>query len=80
MPSETYQLANPNTCSEGSGGGCPDAVYSDITCTSGCLWGPETVVAGQGYASSDSDFRGFIALDIRDFSSVDGSGQPSHVW
>lgn len=66
---EAYQTANPNTCSEDDGGNCPDAAPSDIGCTSGCLWGPETVVAGQGYSSSDSDFRGFIALDVRDFAT-----------
>ncbi|MBI2983146.1 MAG: Tad domain-containing protein, partial [Chloroflexi bacterium] len=73
---DAYQSANPNTCSENGGGGCPDAaaeVYSVdgsgvVTC-SVCLWGPETVIAGQGYQSSDSDFRGFIALDVRDFST-----------
>jgi Flp pilus assembly protein TadG len=77
---ETYQNANPNTCSESGGGGCPDAAASDITCTTGCLWGPETVISGQGYTSSDSDFRGFIALDVRDFSTVDGSGDPIHEY
>lgn len=78
---ETYQQANPGVCSENGGGGCPDAADSDITCTTGCLWGPETVIAGQGYASSDSDFRGFIALDIRDFSSVDFlTGDPVHEF
>lgn len=77
---EAHQLANPNTCSENGGGGCPDAAESDLSCTSGCLWGPETVIAGQGYQSSDSDFRGFIALDIRDFSSVDISGNPVHEY
>ena len=78
---EAHQLANPNVCSESGGGGCPDAAPSDITCTSGCLWGPQTVIAGQGYQSSDSDFRGFIALDIRDFSSVDfASGDPVHEY
>jgi Flp pilus assembly protein TadG len=66
---EGYQLANPNVCSENGGGNCPDAADTDVSCTSGCLWGPETVIAGQGYTSSDSDFRGFIALDVRDFST-----------
>lgn len=77
---ETFQAANPNTCSENGGGGCPDAGPSEIGCAVGCLWGPETVIAGQGYQSSDSDFRGFIALDIRDFSTVDGSGNAVHEY
>lgn len=82
---EQFQLDNPSTCSENGGrvggGTCPDAAESDVSCTSGCLWGPETVIAGQGYGSSDSDFRGFIALDIRDFSTVDpGTGDPVHEY
>lgn len=67
---EAYQLANPTVCSENDGGNCPNAAESPITCTSGCLWGPAAVIAGQGYDSSDSDFRGFIALDIRDFTNA----------
>lgn len=67
---EQYQNDHPNTCSENGGGSCPDAGVSAPGCTTACLWGPETVVAGQGYQASDSDFRGFIALDIRDFTAT----------
>ena len=77
---ETYQLANPSVCGEDGAGGCPDAAESDLACTSACLWGPETVITGQGYNSSDPDFRGFIALDIRDFTTVNGSGDPVHEY
>ena len=81
---EQFQNDNPGTCYENGGrvggGTCPDAAESAITCTTGCLWGPETVIAGQGYDSSDSDFRGFIALDIRDFSTVDFSGNTVHEY
>lgn len=78
---EEYQIANPNVCSSDDPAACPDAAYSPLGCTSGCLWGPETIIVGSGYNSSDSDFRGFIALDIRDFTSVDpGTGDPIHKY
>lgn len=81
---EQFQQDNPGTCYENGGrvggGTCPDAAESDVSCVTGCLWGPETVVAGQGYSSTDSDFRGFIALDIRDFSTVDFGGNPVHEY
>lgn len=70
-------------------GTCPDAAEGTytvdlaagtVTC-SVCLWGPETIIAGQGYNSTDSDFRGFIGLDIRDFSTVDlVTGQILHEF
>ena len=77
---EAFQNAYPNTCYENGGrvggGTCPDAAAGDYSVDgsgnavcSDCRWGPETVIAGQGYQSSDSDFRGFIALDVRDFST-----------
>lgn len=34
--------------------------------------GRERVIVGQGYVASDSDFRGFIALDVRDFADRGG--------
>lgn len=80
---EQYQTDHPNTCSQNGGGGCPDAsgaVPPSLCLSGGCAWGPEAVIVGTGYSSSDSDFRGFIALDIRDFSTVDGIGDPVHQY
>lgn len=77
---EAFQNANPNTCSSAAPGVCPDAAFSPLGCTTGCVWGPETVLVGQGYSSSDSDFRGFIALDVRDFTSTNPDGSPAHEY
>jgi Flp pilus assembly protein TadG len=77
---EGYQLANPNVCGADDVGGCPDAGITAIGCTTGCLWGPETVIVGSGYKSSDSDFRGFIALDIRKFDALNPDGSPQHDY
>lgn len=50
-----------------------------------CNWATETwpgrerVIVGQGYQSSDSDFRGFIALDVRNFTDTNPvTGEPVH--
>jgi len=41
--------------------------------------GREFVLFGQSAkASNDSSFRGYIALDIRDFTATDGNGDPIH--
>lgn len=57
-------------CTQDDPSGCTDAADEAVTCTSGCRWGRERVIVGQGYSSSDSDFRGFIALDVRDYSQI----------
>ena len=77
---EAFQLANPNVCGADNVGNCPDAGVTPLGCTSGCLWGPETVIVGGGYSSSSSDFRGFIALDVRKFDVLDSSGNPQHDY
>lgn len=77
---EAYQQANPNVCGADNVGNCPDAAPTPIGCTTGCLWGPETVIVGGGYSSSSSDFRGFIALDVRRFDTLDSSGNPQHDY
>jgi Flp pilus assembly protein TadG len=77
---EGYQLSNPNVCGADDYGSCPDAQKSPISCTSGCLWGPETVIVGTGYNSSDADFRGFIALDVRKFDVLNPDGSPQHSY
>lgn len=47
----------------GDEGACPWATAADP--------GRERVIVGQGYSASDADFRGFIALDVRDFADPD---------
>ncbi|MHB8631285.1 MAG: Tad domain-containing protein [Candidatus Limnocylindria bacterium] len=42
--------------------------------------GRDHIILGAGAkATNDSSFRGYIALDIRDFQTVDGSGNPIHL-
>jgi len=77
---EVFQQANPSVCGADNVGNCPDAAVTPIGCTSGCVWGPETVVVGGGYSSSSSDFRGFIALDVRKFDTLNADGSPQHDY
>lgn len=77
---ESYQQAFPGVCGADNVGNCPDARVSPLSCTSGCLWGPETVIVGGGYLSSNSDFRGFIALDVRRFDTLNPDGSPQHDY
>jgi Flp pilus assembly protein TadG len=77
---EAWQQTHPNQCGADDFGGCPDASFSDLGCTSGCLWGPETVIVGSGYQSSDADFRGFIGLDVRKFDLLNPDGSPQHDY
>lgn len=57
---------------DGDEGSCPWATEASP--------GRERVLVGNGYSSSDSNFRGFVALDVRDFSTLDGSGNPVHQY
>lgn len=68
----TKQAASDDVCNVANPSYCPDATVGTP--------GRERVLIGSGYTASDSDFRGFIALDIRDFSTVDGSGNPIHKY
>ena len=77
---ESYQQTHPGVCGADDVGNCPDAAITPLGCTSGCLWGPETVVVGSGYSSSDPDFRGFIALDVRRFDTLNADGSPQHDY
>ena len=77
---ETYQQTNPGVCGADDFGNCPDAAITPLGCTSGCLWGRETVIVGGGYSSSSSDFRGFIALDVRKFDTLNADGSPQHDY
>lgn len=58
--------ANDMNCDDNDGDGdeglCPTASLANK--------GRERVVLGNGYTSTDSDFRGFIALDVRNFQTV----------
>ncbi len=74
---------------QGPCGGCPDTSAFDYQCTSTntalCTIattanpGREFVLFGQAAkATNDSSFRGYIALDIRDFTTTDGSGNLVH--
>jgi Flp pilus assembly protein TadG len=56
-------------------------ITNDAACTPASLTskGREFVIFGQAAkATNDSSFRGYIALDIRDFTTVDGSGDLIH--
>jgi len=53
--------------------GCDVAMYDGVT------KGREFVIFGQqAKATNDSSFRGYIGLDIRDFTNTDGSGNLIH--
>src|SRR5438105_975851 len=57
-------------------------ITSDAGCTyaTQALPGREHIIFGAGAkATNDSSFRGYIGLDIRDFQTVDGSGNPIHL-
>ncbi|HEV2250125.1 MAG TPA: pilus assembly protein TadG-related protein [Candidatus Limnocylindria bacterium] len=59
-------------CTASSDSGCSFATPTDP--------GREHIIFGAGAkATNDSSFRGYIALDIRDFQTVDGSGNPIHL-
>ena len=61
-----------HTCTVSSTAGCTTASLTNK--------GREFVMFGQSQkANNDSSFRGYIALDVRDFSTVDGSGNLIHT-
>lgn len=64
------QEAQDDVCNDASPSYCPDATTTNM--------GRERVIVGNGYTASDSDFRGFIALDVRDFSTLDANGNAIH--
>jgi len=91
-PSVVQRWANPPGPGNGNPNQFIDHVMAegqDYQCTStsaaGCTAasrtnkGREFIIFGQGAkATNDSSFRGYIALDIRDFTTVDGSGDLIH--
>ena len=92
LPSVVQRYANPPGPGNGSVNQFIDHVMAenqDYQCTStnpaGCVTaslttpGREFVIFGQSAkATNDSSFRGYIGLDIRDFTTVDGSGDLIH--
>jgi hypothetical protein len=77
--SDQPNLFHDRTMQEGQDWAC------STTTTTGCLPaseqfpGQEFVIFGQAAkATNDSSFRGYIGLDIRDFTTVDGSGNLVH--
>ncbi len=92
LPSVVQRFANPPGPGNGSVNQFIDHVMAenqDYQCTStntaGCTVattpnpGRDFVIFGQSAkATNDSSFRGFIGLDIRDFTTVDGSGDLIH--
>ncbi len=92
LPSVVQRFANPPGPGNGSINQFIDHVMAenqDYQCTStnsaACTIasttnpGREFVIFGQAAkATNDSSFRGFIGLDIRDFTTVDGSGNLIH--
>ena len=60
-------------CTTTNTAGCDIAMYDGVT------KGREFILFGQAAkATNDSSFRGYIALDIRDFTNTDGSGNLIH--
>ena len=58
---------------------CSTTTTSGCTPASEATPGREFVIFGQAAkATNDSSFRGYIGLDIRDFTTVDGSGNLIH--
>lgn len=92
LPSVVQRYANPPGPGNGNPNQFIDHIMAqtqDYQCTStstaGCTVasvsapGREFVLFGQSAkASNDSSFRGYVALDIRDFTTVDGAGNLVH--
>jgi hypothetical protein len=72
----------PNPADPGTSGqdwNCTVTNSAGCTTASTASPGREFVLFGQSAkASNDSSFRGYIALDIRDFTTTDGNGDPIH--
>ncbi len=92
LPTVTYKYSNgpgPGTGSTNNFINWTMAQGNDYQCTyitdAGCQVatavnpGREHVLFGaSAKATNDSSFRGYIGLDIRDFQTLDGSGNPIH--
>ena len=93
LPSVTYRYSNPPGPGDGntnnfiawtmaSGLDYLCTAASDVGCTPATPTTPgrdHVLMGASAKATNDSSFRGYIALDIRDFQTVDGSGNPIHL-
>jgi Flp pilus assembly protein TadG len=67
------------TMAEGQDWQCSTTTTAGCTVASEANPGREFVIFGQAAkATNDASFRGYIGLDIRDFTTVDGSGNLIH--
>ena len=72
-------LFHDRTMAEGFDWACSTTSTAGCTPASEAQPGREFVIFGQAAkATNDASFRGYIGLDIRDFTSVDGSGNLIH--
>jgi hypothetical protein len=72
-------LFHDRTMAEGFDWACSTTTTSGCTPASEAQPGREFVIFGQAAkATNDASFRGYIGLDIRDFTTVDGSGNLVH--
>ncbi len=93
LPSVTYRYSNgpgpgngdPNNfiawaMQEGQDYQCTSTSDAGCTAATSANPGREHVIFGaNAKATNDSSFRGYIGLDIRDFQTTDGSGNPIHL-
>jgi len=78
-PFDAPNLFHDRTMWEGADWACSTTTTSGCTPASEDLPGREFVIFGQAAkATNDASFRGYIGLDIRDFTSVDGTGNLIH--
>jgi hypothetical protein len=72
-------LFHDRTMAEGQDWQCSTTSTAGCTPASEASPGREFVIFGQAAkATNDASFRGYIGLDIRDFTTVDGSGNLVH--
>jgi Flp pilus assembly protein TadG len=76
---DTANQFHDRTMAEGQDWQCSTTTTAGCTVASEANPGREFVIFGQAAkATNDSSFRGYIGLDIRDFTTVDGSGNLIH--
>jgi hypothetical protein len=77
--SDQNNLFHDQTMAQGSDWACSTTSTFGCNPASDASPGREFVIFGQAAkATNDSSFRGYIGLDIRDFTTVDGSGNLIH--
>ena len=78
-PFDAANLFHDRTMAQGQDWACSTTTTSGCNPASEATPGREFVIFGQAAkATNDSSFRGYIGLDIRDFTSVDGSNNLIH--